>query len=186
MSKKTRAAARGMRAAEAGAMPVRMQSARRIFARGAAGTRRYAAAGAAADRERRRAATQGHRTARGLGPAINRGTIFFRTLAATLRHETAAGGSPRLCTRPAKPQARGPGIKRVWNVRADGNRQRFPTPGVGIAGGIVCSPHHGKLPEQKGQLVCGERGTRRRRRCKSALHRGRETGLTKGEWKCHT
>ena len=23
--------------------------------------------------------------------------------------------------------------KRVWNVRADGNRQRYPTPGVGIA-----------------------------------------------------
>ena len=31
-----------------------------------------------------------------------------------------------------------------------------------------------ELPE--GQLVCGDRGTRRRRRCKSALHRGRETG----------
>ena len=23
--------------------------------------------------------------------------------------------------------------KRVWNVRANGNRQRYPTPGVGIA-----------------------------------------------------
>nr|DAM24640.1 MAG TPA: hypothetical protein [Caudoviricetes sp.]DAW88849.1 MAG TPA: hypothetical protein [Caudoviricetes sp.] len=29
---------------------------------------------------------------------------------------------------------------------------------------------------RQGQLVCGDRGTRRRRRCKSALHRGRETG----------
>lgn len=37
--------------------------------------------------------------------------------------------------------------KRVWNVRADGDRQRYPTPGVGIARGIVLPPY-GKLSEQ--------------------------------------
>ena len=66
--------------------------------------------------------------------------------------------------------------KRVWNVRADGNRQRYPTPGVKIARRHRVTSLMESCLSRQGQLVCDDRGTRRRRRCKSALHRGRETG----------
>ena len=108
----------------------------------------HAAAGAAADRERRRAAAQGYQPARGLMSAISRGPYFFGLWPQPLRHETAAGGSPRLCTRPAKPQARGPGIK-----SACGTCARMETINVtprrvsGSPGGIVLPPY-GKMPEQ--------------------------------------
>lgn len=107
-----------------------------------------AAAGAAADRERRRAAAQGYQPARGLMSAISRGPYFFGLWPWPLRHETAAGGSPRLCTRPAKPQARGPGIKSACGTCARmGTVNVTPRRVSGSPGGIVLPPY-GKLPEQ--------------------------------------
>ena len=65
-----------------------------------------------------------------------------------LRHETAAGGSPRLCTRPATPQARGPGIKSACGTCARmGTVNVTPRRVSGSPGGIVLPPY-GKLPEQ--------------------------------------
>nr|DAG60511.1 MAG TPA: hypothetical protein [Caudoviricetes sp.] len=88
-----------------------------------------AAVGAAADRERRRAAAQGHQPARGLRPATGRGPYFFGLWPRPLRHETAAGGSPRLCTRPANPQARGPGIKSACGTCARKGPSTLPHAG---------------------------------------------------------
>ena len=65
--------------------------------------------------------------------------------------------------------------KRVWNVRAEGTVNGTPRRVLGSPGGIVLPPSYSCLSRQ-GQLACGDRGTHRRRRCKSALHRGRETG----------
>ena len=73
---------------------------------------------------------------------------FFGRLTRPLRHETAAGGSPRLCTRPAKPQARGPGIKSACGTCARmGTVNVTPRRVSGSPGGIVLPPY-GKLSEQ--------------------------------------
>nr|DAN59115.1 MAG TPA: hypothetical protein [Caudoviricetes sp.] len=73
-----------------------------------------------------------------------------------LRHETAAGGSPRPL-HPAHrklPQARAPGIKkRVWNVRANGTRQRYPTRGSRIASVHRLPPFYKPPDGSQGRLA---------------------------------
>jgi hypothetical protein len=48
--------------------------------------------------------------------------------------------------------------KRVWNVRADGKRQRYPTPGVKIARRHRVTSLMESCLSRQGQLVCGDRG----------------------------
>nr|DAH77126.1 MAG TPA: hypothetical protein [Caudoviricetes sp.] len=80
--------------------------------------------------------------------AISREPYFFGLMPRPLRHETAAGGSPRLCTRPATPQARGPGIKSACGTCARmGTVNVTPRRVSGSPGGIVL-PSYGKLSEQ--------------------------------------
>ena len=83
--------------------------------------------------KRRRAAEQRHQPARGLMSAISREPYFLdlcrgRSAMRRLREDPPALHPARETSSP-----RAGDKKRVWNVRADGNHQRYPTSGVGIA-----------------------------------------------------
>lgn len=76
--------------------------------------------------------------------------------------------------------------KRVWNVRAEGDRQRYPTPGVGIARRHRVTSFI-KLPEQTRADRLRRKGDAQAQAVKVRPAKGPgNRPLTKGEWKCHT